>query len=313
MPDASVSPDVSATLEGAVTPSPLPEVSNTPASSDDSAGNETPSPTEGNTEQPIIEPTEAPTEEPVEKPTEAPVTEPTQTLEAPSREQPTEEPTVAPEEKTEPVQSPEETSQESFDIPENQTTTEENESKPSASFWSWLVSTAYADESAPSSIRGKRQSYSRSAGCEGITYPGLFDAVTDVELSMTSTGIKENIIVHQYTGNHVYAYQMTTEGLTAVQSGKEILLYNSNGDMMAKVEAPHMSDAEGRYSTDIAVSLEGGGGTYRVTYRPNDEWMQSAAYPVTIDPTGNYFKATPRNTIKGKAESIQHVNSWKLS
>ena len=72
---------------------------------------------------------------------------------------------------------------------------------------------------------------------------------------MTSTGIKENIIVHQYTGNHVYAYQMTTEGLTAVQSGKEILLYNTNGDMMAKVEAPHMSAAEGRYSTDIAVSL----------------------------------------------------------
>lgn len=294
-PDASVSPDVSATPEGAVTPSPLPEVSNTPASSDDSAGNETPSPTEGNTEQPIVEPTVEPTEEPVDKPTEAPVTEPTQTPEAPTREQPTEEPTVAPEEKTEqkataePAQSPEETSNESFDIPEDQTVTEENKSEPSASFWSWLVSTAYADESAPSSIRGKRQSYSRSAGCEWITYPGLFDAVTDVELSMTSTGIKENIVVHQYTGNHVYAYQMTTEGLTAVQSGKEILLYNTNGDMMAKVEAPHMSDAEGRYSTDIAVSLEGGGGNYRVTYRPNDEWMQSAAYPVTIDPTGNYF------------------------
>ena len=148
---------------------------------------------------------------------------------------------------------------------------------------------AHAEESAPSSIRGERQSYSRSAGCEWITYPGLFDAVTDVELSMTSTGIKENIIVNRYTGNHVYAYQMTTEGLTAAQNGREILLYNENGDMMAKVEAPHMTDAEGRYSTDIAVSLEGGGGSYRVTYRPNDEWMQSAAYPVTIDPTGNYF------------------------
>ena len=69
---------------------------------------------------------------------------------------------------------------------------------------------AHAEESAPSSIRGERQSYSRSAGCEWITYPGLFDAVTDVELSMTSTGIKENIIVNRYTGNHVYAYQMAT-------------------------------------------------------------------------------------------------------
>lgn len=49
---------------------------------------------------------------------------------------------------------------------------------------------------------------------------------------------------------------MTTEGLTATQNGREILLYNENGDMMAKVETPHMTDAEGRYSTDIAVSLE---------------------------------------------------------
>ena len=67
MPYASVFPDVSATPEVSDTTSPLPEVSGTPASSDDSAGNETPSPTEGNTEQPIIEPTVEPTEEPVEK------------------------------------------------------------------------------------------------------------------------------------------------------------------------------------------------------------------------------------------------------
>lgn len=50
-----------------------------------------------------------------------------------------------------------------------------------------------------------------------------------------------------------------------------------------------MTDAAGNYSTDISVSLEGGGGSYTVTYAPNDAWMQTASYPVTIDPTGSYF------------------------
>lgn len=84
--------------------------------------------------------------------------------------------------------------------------------------------------------------------------------------------------------------------------------------MMAKVEAPHMTDAEGRYSTDIAVSLEGGGGSYRVTYRPNDEWMQSAAYPVTIDPTGNYFNdlATGIGDVFVSSDNPSHHTTIRL-
>lgn len=120
-------------------------------------------------------------------------------------------------------------------------------------------------------------------------YPGLFDAVTDVRLSALTTGVKEDVIVRQYTGNHVYAYRLSTQGLTARQSGQEILLYNEDGQALAKLEAPHMTDAAGNYSTDISVSLEGGGGSYTVTYAPNDAWMQTASYPVTIDPTGSYF------------------------
>ena len=320
-PEASVMPDASVTPEASATPSLSPEDTDTPEPSESQEGEETPSPTEEPTEHPTDEPTEQPTEEPTEEPveqpterpteepaeqpteqpTEEPTTEPTEKPEENPAEQPTEEPAEQPEEKPEqetennepePEESPEEISEESADEPEEQPAgenAEENEPAQNASVWHWLFHAAHAEESAPSSIRGERQSYSRSAGCEWITYPGLFDAVTDVELSMTSTGIKENIIVNRYTGNHVYAYQMTTEGLTAAQNGREILLYDENGDMMAKVEAPHMTDAEGRYSTDIAVSLEGGGGSYTVTYRPNDEWMQTAAYPVTIDPTGSYF------------------------
>ena len=155
-----------------------------------------------------------------------------------------------------------------------------------------LFPAAYAEEARPSSITGQRiggMARSAGSGVSAVVYPGLFDAVTDVRLSALTTGVKEDIIVHQYTGNHMYAYHLSTQGLTAHQSGQEILLYNEDGQALAKLDAPHMTDAAGNATTDIAVSLEGGGGSYTVTYAPNDAWMQTAAYPVTIDPTGSYF------------------------
>ena len=101
-----------------------------------------------------------------------------------------------------------------------------------------LFSSAYAEDSRPSSITGQRiggRARSASGGVSAVVYPGLFDAVTDVRLSALTTGVKEDVIVRQYTGNHVYAYRLSTQGLTARQSGQEILLYNEDGQALAKL------------------------------------------------------------------------------
>lgn len=161
-----------------------------------------------------------------------------------------------------------------------------------------MIPAARAEETRPSSIVGQRiRGKARSAvgGVSAVVYPGLFDAATDVRLSALTTGVKEDIIVHRYTGNHVYAYRLTTQGLTARQSGQEILLEDESGHTLARLDAPNMTDAEGRYSTDITVTLTGEGGSYTVTYRPKDEWMREAAYPVTIDPTGSYLNDLATN------------------
>ena len=76
-----------------------------------------------------------------------------------------------------------------------------------------LFSSAYAEDSRPSSITGQRiggRARSASGGVSAVVYPGLFDAVTDVRLSALTTGVKEDVIVRQYTGNHVYAYRLST-------------------------------------------------------------------------------------------------------
>ena len=161
-----------------------------------------------------------------------------------------------------------------------------------------LIPAACAEENRPSSIVGQRivgKARSAEGGVSAVVYPGLFDAVTDVRLSALTTGIKEDIIVRQYTGNHVYAYRVNTQGLAARQSGQEILLEDEQGNVLARLDAPNMTDAEGRYSTDIAVTLTGGGDSYTVAYRPSDDWMREAAYPVTIDPTGSYLNDLATN------------------
>lgn len=78
-----------------------------------------------------------------------------------------------------------------------------------------LFPAAYAEEARPSSITGQRiggMARSAGSGVSAVVYPGLFDAVTDVRLSALTTGVEEDIIVHQYTGNHMYAYHLSTQG-----------------------------------------------------------------------------------------------------
>ncbi|MFR5786123.1 MAG: hypothetical protein ACLUHE_02620 [Christensenellales bacterium] len=145
-------------------------------------------------EQPTERPTEEPAEQPTEQPTEEPTTEPTEKPEENPAEQPTEEPAEQPEEKPE-----QERKTMSWNPKNRRGDFEESVNLKNSLPGKCRRKRAYANasvggfsccfmrkESAPSSIRGERQSYSRSAGCEWITYPGLFDAVTDVELSMTS-------------------------------------------------------------------------------------------------------------------------------
>ena len=281
------------------------------------------------TQQPVLLPTETPAEVPVipeetpiaastAAPTEVPTAAPQQTAElqqtatdsAPAAVQiptdapaQTEIPTGSGTEKEQDQQLSEDAAAQETESPAEQQSGETSSSGFVPSLFHALIPGASA-ESRPGSIPGIRQYVSGETGAKrlrstggqicGMTYPGLFDAVTDVHLSVSTTGVKEDIRVHQYTGNHVYAYRLTTEGLTAVQSGQEIHL-TCQGQMLAKLEAPYMKDANGASSTDITVVLEGSGSSYVVTYLPNDDWMRNAAYPVTIDPSGSYYNDLATN------------------
>ncbi|MCL1965341.1 MAG: hypothetical protein FWF69_09860, partial [Firmicutes bacterium] len=256
---------------------------------------ETAEPTEVQTADPTEEPTAAPTAQITPEPTAAPTPQPT--------EQPIPEPTKKPEEETtgipEDVPAPElEAKGRTFrdvllGIFGIQTAHAEEED--------FAEDTAAEQPASPSRGRGRGKTFrnpgrnrtiagsgsgSKDAESKQMRYDGLFDEVTDVILTGSEDKVKEDIIIRQYLGSHVFAYQVYTEGLELVQMGSEVYIYDEEAEHAATILAPYMYDATGIVGGGVGVSLSGGGGSYRLTYTPNDAWLADPArvYPVTVDP-----------------------------
>lgn len=127
---------------------------------------------------------------------------------------------------------------------------------------------------------------------DSVLYEGLFEEGTDVKLYARQRGVKEDIILSAYAGNHVYPYRMTFDGVTPVQEGNAIRLYDDSMQAIGCIMEPYMTDAAGATSTDIHVDFVGfGNDEYELVYTPSDAWLSdpSRAYPVTIDPYIDYY------------------------
>lgn len=316
-PETTITPEEEEKADPTDTPVPEPTDTPVPEPTDTPIPDLTDSPVPDSTDTPVPETTDTP----VPDPTDTPVPETTDTSVQDSTDTPIQDPTDTPVSdladvsaqdlmdtpNPDPVETPQ-------DQGESAETNEETSNSIGNSLLRWLFSSALAEDELPeenrtrpsvitgqkvggtggSSNRASKMRMLRSAapvstGFDAVVYSGLFDIATDVRLSVSTTGVKEDILVSQYTGNHIYSYKLNTEGLTVTLAGKEVNLCDEDGNCLARIEAPNMTDASGNYSTDIEVALEVNGDSYILTYEPNDEWMQSAVYPVKIDPTGQYF------------------------
>ena len=113
---------------------------------------------------------------------------------------------------------------------------------------------------------------------------------TSVEYEVTSTGLKENIILNQKPEEQVtYKYKITAKNLTAqLNSDNSVTFKNKDGQAIFEIPAPIMYDAENISSYDIGVSLNGKNGKYTLVYKPSFEWLSgNITYPVIIDPVIN--------------------------
>ena len=118
----------------------------------------------------------------------------------------------------------------------------------------------------------------------GVLYPGAINEFTDIEFIPKGNGVKETVIMRQYTTPEM-SYVLDFSGLSPVLSGNSVLLYDASGVKSGEISAPYLLDANGAYNDNIVVSLENIGGGYRLTYKLDEAWLQNAAFPVILDPS----------------------------
>ena len=162
----------------------------------------------------------------------------------------------------------------------------------------------------------------------GISFENVGEN-TSIEYEVTSTGLKENIILNKKPEEQVtYEYKITAKKLDAkLNADNSVTFRNAEGQAVFEIPAPVMYDAESSVSSEIAVEFSGKNGKYTLIYKPSFEWLTSnLTYPVVIDPVvdtiseglgvkdavvdsghpnNNYGNTPVLNTYKSDTGSIQ--------
>ena len=129
---------------------------------------------------------------------------------------------------------------------------------------------------------------SRDGGIASVAYPSAFHEDADIVFEPAKGGVKESIIIREYVTD-TYSYILNLDSLTPEMLGNAVLLKDSGGKVSAALSAPYMVDAAGALSRKIQVELESlGDGKYRLVYHLDAAWLETAQFPVTVDPTVSY-------------------------
>ncbi len=110
-----------------------------------------------------------------------------------------------------------------------------------------------------------------------------------LEYEVTSTGVKENIIIHSAADTYTFAFDFKTKGvyLSPSEDGSIEVIANDTDEVVFVIPAPFMIDASGRYSNAVSYSLsnlKNNKATLTISADPN--WINSndTQFPVVIDP-----------------------------
>lgn len=112
---------------------------------------------------------------------------------------------------------------------------------------------------------------------------------TDIEYSISSNKIKENIIINQPSAiKEQYSFNLSAEGLTGVvENDNSVSFLNADGEKIFYIPAPFMKDASEVTSLNIDIDLtNNGNGEYVLTYSPDLYWLNDdlRTFPIIIDP-----------------------------
>ncbi len=120
-----------------------------------------------------------------------------------------------------------------------------------------------------------------------LKYSDVFED-TDIEYIVTSSTVKENIVVNKPQNKYVYDFTAEFGGLTpSTEADGAIGLYNEEKILVMRIEAPYMYDSTGEVSNNVEITYKEKKDQYIVTVTADKKWINDDAreFPVVIDPT----------------------------
>lgn len=123
-----------------------------------------------------------------------------------------------------------------------------------------------------------------------LTYPGVFGENTVLAYTPTLSGLKEDIILSEYTGQLSYDFLIHTHGMRILEEeGKYIVKKPGNGNKETfELGAVQIYDSAGNFCVgEMKITEQNNGSKYILTLIAPEEFLTdpNTVYPVTIDPT----------------------------
>lgn len=131
------------------------------------------------------------------------------------------------------------------------------------------------------------------------------DGKTDVQYTVQSNGVKEEIVLAEWSGKNSFTYGLDAGRYdVSLQDNQVLVREKGKTTILFVLTAPMMVDNAGETSTALTLGLKKGDGRYEVTVTASEEWLsaQERQYPVRIDPT----VTVPRENILDVVTSTVH-------
>lgn len=107
---------------------------------------------------------------------------------------------------------------------------------------------------------------------------------TDLVYAVCPNCLKETIILKQKMSPHEFKFKISSNTSSIRQNGKSYQFSSESGDCF-ELQSCYMVDAAGKISNDVDMIVEQFGKDQFVKISPDLTWLQTAAFPVIIDPT----------------------------
>ena len=141
------------------------------------------------------------------------------------------------------------------------------------------------------------------------SYDGIYDDV-DLNCIVSTTGVKENIILNSSNGRNEFIIEYNVKGFSAEQEDDHTIKLYKGKKCVYTISAPCMYDSDDNISTDIVLKvIDNKAGKLRVNLSADKIFLNKAKYPVTIDPevTLNGYENTETAQVKNtEPDSVQH-------